>query len=139
MAEAVFRKLASDRGVLDQFRIESRGTGAWHVGDGADPRMVALGQTHAVDLTGHVVRQVSPQDLRDFDVVLAMDRHNLRDLQSLGVARGREIVLMRAYDTEDTEPDVPDPYRDGPEGFEHVYQILLRSCGSLLDDLLKGE
>ena len=42
---------------------------------------------------------------------------------------------MRDYDPDSHDPDVPDPYYGGQDGFERVYRILERACGGLLDEL----
>ena len=64
-----------------------------------------------------------------------MDRSNRRSLERLhrrvrgGLA---EIVMMRDYEPGARDPDVPDPYYGGPDGFERVYRILERACNGLL-------
>jgi protein-tyrosine phosphatase len=73
-----------------------------------------------------------------FDLIVPMDRQNQRDILSLAHddAQRSKVVMMRDFDPEGTG-DVPDPYYDALEGFEHVFQILLRSSSALLDRLEK--
>ena len=140
LGEGIFAALAEERGLADQFHVDSAGTAGYHSGDPPDSRSVAVAAAHGVRLTGYA-RQVTPHDMVDFDVIVAMDRSNYRSLERMrprsGRHRGRlaDIVMMRDYDPEAHDPDVPDPYYGGHEGFERVYRILERSCDGLLDEL----
>ncbi len=140
LAEGVLRHLARERGVEDRIRIDSAGTGAWHVGNPPDPRSAETAARHGIRLEG-AARQVHPADAERFDLVLAMDRSNLRDLERLFAghphARAR-VRLFRDYDPEadDGPADVPDPYYGGPDGFEEVHRMVVRSCAVLLDEVL---
>jgi protein-tyrosine phosphatase len=88
-------------------------------------------------------RQIDPpDDFEIFDLILAMDRANLRDLRELSYEEHHtKIRLMREWDPEADEehPEVPDPYYGGPQGFEDMYAMLRRSCERLLDDLERRE
>lgn len=157
LAEGIFSHQAEIRGLADRFEADSAGTGAWHSGEPPDSRSVAVAASHGVNLTG-TARQVVMDDFRRFDLIVAMDRSNRRSLEGLREGgtrwdRGRRrhgrgggarapgdrnrarIVMMRDYDPHGGDPDVPDPYYGGPEGFEQVYRILERACGALLDEL----
>ncbi len=136
-AEAVFLRLARERGVLDGMTIESRGTGDWHVGEAPDPRARAAARRHGVELRG-TARQLSRDDLARFDLFVCMDRRNAADVRTLGGERER-IVLLRDFDPQAESPDVPDPYfgEDEEAGFAHVYAIIERSCAGLLAHLEK--
>jgi len=85
-------------------------------------------------------RQVDrTEDFETFDLILAMDRANLRDLRELSPPEHHgKIRLMREWDEEaagEDKPEVPDPYYGGPQGFEDMYTMLYRSCSRLLDEL----
>ena len=137
LAEGIFAALSEERGVDGQFHLDSAGTGAYHSGEPPDSRSTAVAAAHGIRLTG-VARQVTPGDLERFDVIVAMDRSNRRSLERLRrrVGGGQaEIVMMRDYEPGARDPDVPDPYYGGPDGFERVYRILERACNGLLDEL----
>lgn len=140
LAEGVFRHLAEEAGLSDRFSVDSAGTGAWHVGEPADGRAALVATRNGVQLRSRA-RQVVPDDLETFDVVVAMDRDNLRHLERMaaGVPDAATLHLLRDYDPEDPGGDVPDPYYGGPSGFENVYQIVRRSCERLLDHLTPPE
>ncbi len=115
-AEAVFRARAGGSGIL----IDSAGTGAWHAGQGPDPRSRAEGERRGYSFAGQAARKVRVQDFYDFDFILAMDASNLSDLREIqpedGTAR---LSLFLPYGA-----DVPDPYYGGPDGFADVVDLI---------------
>ncbi|MEM9986667.1 MAG: low molecular weight protein-tyrosine-phosphatase [Bacteroidota bacterium] len=138
MAEGLFIEKVKQAGLLDQFEIDSAGTGGWHVGDRADPRMRQTAAKHGVELPSRA-RKVTQEDFRHFDYILAMDESNLQDLEALaeGVPDGTaQLYKMRYFDPQAPEADVPDPYYGGQRGFEEVYEMLDRSTEELLGRLL---
>jgi protein-tyrosine phosphatase len=134
LAEGVARHRAAGRGLDDALRIDSAGTGAWHVGEAPDPRSTDVAERNGIELRGPA-RKVTTQDLRSFDLVLAMDRDNLEALEGLREnADGRaRIHLFRAFDPEPGDGEVPDPYFGGPDGFDQVFEMVDRTVERLLD------
>ncbi len=138
LAEGVFRHLLDEKGLADRFRVDSAGTGSWHVGESPDHRAMRSAATHGVTLTGHA-RQVQPEDFHRFDYMVAMDQPNLSHLQKYrkGVGGDALLFLLREFDREGGPgAEVPDPYYGGPNGFEEVYDMVDRSCRGLLDHIL---
>ncbi len=137
LAEGVFRHQLAEAGITDEVLVDSAGTGSWHVGEPADPRSIEVALRNGVELEGRA-RRIRPEDLHDFDYVLAMDRANLRDIQRLngsssGTAR---LALFREFDPEaEGDADVPDPYYGGPGGFDRVYEMVERTCRVLVEHL----
>lgn len=150
LAEGVFLHLARERGVLDGWRVDSAGTGAWHAGERADGRMRATAGEHGVELPS-IARQVDPErDFPDlmgaggFDHIVVMDRSNLENVLSLGAPPERVRMLgswlpagspFGAVRGPHDAPEVPDPYYGGPEGFDRVYEMAVLACGGMLDEL----
>jgi protein-tyrosine phosphatase len=138
LAEGVFKYLARERGVSAFYRIDSAGTGAWHVGEPPDRRSAEVARQKGVVLEG-TARQVSQRDFERFDWIIAMDRENLANLTAMRRRGGRaRVQLLRDFDPEPGDGDVPDPYYGGPDGFEHVYALVHRASAALLDHL-EGE
>ena len=145
LAKVVFIDQLRRRGLESRFHVDSCGTGAWHVGRGADPRSVLAAGNHGLGLE-HVARQFDAGcDLDRFDVILAMDGSNLRDLLAAG-ADPERTFLIRSFDptlggagtrTGRGELDVPDPYHGAGDGFERVYGMLERACEGMLDALVE--
>lgn len=137
LAEGVFQHLVEEAGVSEEFEIDSAGTGSWHVGEHPDTRAMAVAEAHGITLPSRA-RQVTPEDLDQFDYVIAMDLENIRNLERMAESRGIdvEIHLLRDFDPERDGDEVPDPYYGGTSGFEEVLQIVNQSCEALLAGLL---
>ena len=134
-AEGVFRSMAKMRGMQDKLTIDSAGTGAWHAGEPADARMQQACRKRGYALTSRA-RQVVAQDFQRFDLILAMDRDNHRDLLARCPANHQaKVRLFRSFDPEPDSEDVPDPYYGGPDGFEHVVDIVERCTERLLEQI----
>lgn len=137
LAEGVFAALAGERGLAAHYRIDSAGTGGWHAGELPDPRSIDVARRNGIELTSRA-RKIALNDFDDFDQVIAMDRENLSDLTDLLRARGgggAELHLLRQFDPEPGDGQVPDPYYGGDDGFDRVYAMVHRSCTALLDHL----
>jgi protein-tyrosine phosphatase len=133
-AHGVMEKLVAEADLGQRIILDSAGTGSWHVGELPDPRAREAAALRGYDLTHHA-RQFVEADLGRFDLVLAMDRSNLRDLQRMARGRGEpRIELLRAFDPGAPEgAEVPDPYSGGREGFEIVLDICERACAGVLE------
>lgn len=138
-AEGVMRKLVADAGVEDRVEIDSAGIGGWHVGSAPDERATETAGRRGIALSG-CARRVEPADFERFDLILAMDRENLRELRALAPGRdaAAKVRLLREFDpASDGAPDldVPDPYYGGPGGFERVLDLVEAACRGLLDEV----
>lgn len=131
LAEGICRARLEAAGLAGRVRVDSAGTGDWHVGKPPDPRSVAVARAHGIDLTPLRARQVSRRDFTRFEHILAMDASNLSDLRALSPDKGG-ARLVRFLDR-----DVPDPYFGGPDGFEQVFGMLSDGVDVLLADLIE--
>ncbi|PHM17150.1 MAG: protein tyrosine phosphatase [Sulfuricurvum sp. PD_MW2] len=121
IAEGVARRLIEQRG--HNIVVDSAGTGNWHVGETPCEHSVAVARNHDVDISQLRARQVKKADFTTFDLIVALDQSNYRDLKALGCQN-----LVKLGDYGHGGADVPDPYFfDGFEGFENVY-TMIESC-----------
>jgi protein-tyrosine phosphatase len=127
-AEGVLRALCEKAGL--ELQIESAGLGDWHVGQPPDERSQHHARKRGYDLSAQRARQVTVRDFERFDMILAMDRGHLRALQKLAPARHHARIRLFVEGG-----DVPDPYSGGPEGFEHVLDLVEARCRALLEEL----
>ncbi len=137
MAEGLFLHLIQEEGIADRFEVDSAGTAGYHVGEPADSRMRETAQSHGVHLPSRA-RKFIAEDLDRFDYVLPMDRSNLQNIERLNhpyADNKAKVVMMRDYDPKPGDGNVPDPYYGGRDGFENVYQILLRSNQEFLKQI----
>jgi protein-tyrosine phosphatase len=137
-AEAALRAAAEDAGV--EVEVDSAGTGSWHVGAPPDERMTTAAGDVGLVLDG-AARQVTATDLSDFDLVLAMDRENLRELRRMAAPElpAERVQLFRAFDPEGVDEDVPDPYYGGAEGFDRVVEMVRRTAREIVRRIGDGE
>ncbi|HET7364141.1 MAG TPA: low molecular weight protein-tyrosine-phosphatase [Burkholderiales bacterium] len=127
-AEAVLRHLAAKAGI--ELHIASAGIGDWHVGAAPDERAQRHARSRGYDLSTLRARQVTKGDFVEFDLILAMDRSHLRALKRMASSEHRHKLRLFM-----PEQDVPDPYYGGPEGFEHVLDLVEAACRDLLREL----
>jgi protein-tyrosine phosphatase len=138
-AEGVMRRLVEDAGLTDRVEVESAGTGGWHAGEPPDERATIAARRRGVRLEG-AARQVGAADFRDFDLLIAMDRANLRELLAAAPDEdaAEKVRLLREFDPASAgapDLDVPDPYYGGDRGFETVLDMVQAACRGLLDEL----
>ncbi|XP_028653587.1 low molecular weight phosphotyrosine protein phosphatase isoform X1 [Erpetoichthys calabaricus] len=132
IAEAVFRKMASDNGVVDQWRIDSAATSTYEIGNPPDYRGLACMRKHGIAMN-HIARQITKDDFVKFDYILCMDESNLRDLNRKAKQNcNAKIELLGSYDPQ-KQLIIEDPYYGNEEDFETVYQQCFRCCKAFLD------
>jgi protein-tyrosine phosphatase len=132
-AEAVFRAAAQRAGIAQSLHIDSAGTGDWHIGEPPDKRATIAAQRRGYDLTRLRGRQVAAEDFARFGWILAMDEDNLRVLQDLRPPEyPGHLGLLLELLPDAPMREVPDPYFGGPDGFEHVLDLIEQACDALL-------
>ena len=135
-AENIMNYLVEEAGLSQEIQCDSAGTSGYHIGEPPDRRMQQAALDQGIKLLGSS-RRFEPSDFEAFDLILAMDRANYRDLQrqdSTGQYRDK-IKMMCDYCTEFSDTEVPDPYYGGPSGFKYVIDLLKDACGGLLDEI----
>jgi protein-tyrosine phosphatase len=138
-AEGVMRHIVREQGLEDAIEIDSAGTGGWHVGSPPDERATAAARRRSIALAG-AARQFSPDDFSRYDLILAMDAENARDLLALAPSEqaAAKVRLLREFDPASDgsgDLDVPDPYYGGPGGFDEVLDMVEAATHGLLDRL----
>lgn len=129
VAAVVFREHLRRAGLDDVVEVSSAGTGGWHVGDAADPRAAKSLADNGYP-TEHVAAQVDRTHL-DADLLVALDSGHARALRRM-VQDPDRIRLLRSFDPDADDVDVPDPYYGGPEGFAEVLKMTEAAMPGLL-------
>jgi protein-tyrosine phosphatase len=131
-AEGVMRRLIEENGLQQEIEIDSAGTGGWHVGAPPDTRATEAAARRGTTLTGAARRFDPATDFDRFDLILAMDAENRRDLLALApddAARKKVRMFLPG------DKDVPDPYYGGDDGFDHVLDLVEDAAERLIEEL----
>jgi len=131
------RHLVEQAGLGATIHLDSAGTGDWHLGEPPDPRTRETARRRGFSLD-HRAQRFTAKDFARFDLILAMDGNNLRDLQRMAPtdADRPKVRLLRSFDPAAPQgAEVPDPYYGGPEGFEEVFDVCEAACKGLLAHL----
>src|SRR5687768_817859 len=107
LAEAIFKEKVKQRNLYNFIEGDSCGTSNYHIGDQPDTRTIANAKKNGIVIE-HCGRQLSPDDLNDFDFILAMDKSNYQNILKLPNANQlrHKVKMMRSYDPMG-EGDVP--------------------------------
>lgn len=133
-AEAAIKEAAEAAGL--EIDVESAGTGSWHIGQPPHPDSVAAGVRAGLRIVGRA-RRVTPLDFERFDVILAMDRNNLRELREMApnLEARAKIRLFRTYDPDSEEDEIPDPWGGPTEGYEETIRLVRAAARGLVQEL----
>jgi protein-tyrosine phosphatase len=122
--EGVARQLALREAPHLQLIFDSAGTADYHVGDLPDSRSRQAAAARGYDISALRARQLKPEDFRRFDLLLAMDEDNLRDMQALAPPGLQDRArLFLSYAPTLSGQAVPDPYYGGADDFETVLDL----------------
>lgn len=132
-AQGVVERLLREQGLMDRVLLDSAGTHAYHLGKAPDPRTQAAASARGYDLSAQRARQVTVDDFRRFDRILAMDRENLRILHDMAPpgARAHTSLFLALLQDASAGDEVPDPYYGNELGFERVLD-LVEAAGKVL-------
>lgn len=90
-------------------------------GKPADAMAQQIALAHGVDLSAHQGRQITSALVAQNAVILVMEERHLQDLCArYPQARGKTFLLGKWLG----DKEVPDPYKQSREAFEHVYQLV---------------
>ena len=110
-----------------------------HLGHAPSSRAIAAARARGVDLTSLRARQITVNDLRYYDTIIAMDNQNVSRLKSLMPdAHEHKIQLLLQY-RNPGEQEVPDPYYGGDHEYERALDLIEEGCRELLAHLLSEQ
>ena len=138
-AENIMNHLIKEADLAGKIICDSAGTSAYHIGSAPDRRMRAAAEKRDIILEGKA-RKFTVSDLEEFDLILAVDRENYRDIIYLDPQEKYrdKVQMMCSFATNHNDKEVPDPYYGGDAGFDYVIDLLLDSCSGLLDYIVKN-
>ena len=135
-AEAAIVEAAAEAGL--EVEVDSAGTGSWHIGQPPHPESVAAGARAGLLVDGRA-RKVIAADFDRFDIIVAMDRTNLKDLIALAPSKEAQakLRLFRTYDPEAASAEVPDPWGGPAAGYEETVRIVRAAARGLVAQIME--
>ncbi|WP_222984409.1 low molecular weight protein-tyrosine-phosphatase [Flagellimonas meishanensis] len=116
--------------------VDSAGTAGYHVGNPPDKRSIAVAKKHGLDISAQRCRKFDPMDFLEFDHIYVMDKNNYWDIVRLATNEGHKQKVKLLLDGTDLGiAEVPDPYHDGIDGFEKVFEMIDAACESIANKL----
>jgi len=134
MAEAVFRKMVQDKGLLEKFIIASSGTGRWHVGEPPHIGTRLVLSEHNIEVGNKRAQQLKYDDFENYDYLIAMDQENVEDVQYYFKQKLRRLL---EFAPQGVPLNVPDPYYE--HNFDEVFRLVNIGCEGLLDRIVETE
>ena len=136
-AHGVFAQMLHDAGLHKHITVDSAGTGAYHVGNKPDSRMMKAAKKRGFDLSYLRARAVQQSDFSDFDLILAMDDVNYSDLIEICPTDYKhKLKMFLSFARSSSVESVPDPYYGGADGFEEVLDLVEDACTEILKNIL---
>lgn len=134
LAEGVLRHRLSEAGLADHVDVDSAGTLGYHAGEAPDPRAQQVAQQAGIDLSTLRARRVCAEDFTRFDWILAMDRHNLAELESrCPEALHGKLRLFLSFAPDALEDEVPDPYYGNLAAFETTLALCETGAAGVIE------
>ena len=134
LADGIANKIAREKGY--ELYIDSAGTSAFHKGEPPCENSQKVALKYGVDISGLKSRPIVPKDLKEFEIVVAMDEQNKKDLLHYGFKNVYKLGEFGGLENK----DVPDPYYySGFKGFELVYEMIEKGVVDLLERVVSGK
>jgi len=135
-AHGIFQKMVDDACLTDLIQVQSSGTIGYHIGEPPDARASQMARSRGINLSNLTAQQISQHDYQNQTLILAMDRDNLRNmLNESDIKYHNKIKLFLDYHPDVNLSEVPDPYYDGDQGFQKVFDMVEIACLNLLKEL----
>lgn len=128
LAQGIAEKIITEEGL--EIRVDSAGTGDWHIGESPCPHSIKVAALNGVDISMQKGRQIKAADLESFDLIVALDQSNYENLKKMGAEN-----LIKLGHFGHLNADVPDPFFfEGFEGFDRVFSMIESCVIQLLKD-----
>jgi len=130
MAQGILEQLVKENGL--NWTVDSCGTGGYHNGEPPHPNSTKVAKEYGIDISQQVSRQITREDLEEFDLILAMDTSNYRDVKLMMTDEQKsklQMILNYAYPGENRA--VPDPWYNHSL-YEEVFLMLREACNAIV-------
>lgn len=128
LAQGIAEKIIKEEGL--DIRVDSAGTGDWHIGESPCAHSIKVAALNGVDISMQKGRQIEEADIETFDLIVVLDQSNYENVKMMGA---RKLVKLGHFGH--LNADVPDPFFfEGFEGFDAVFSMIESCVTKLLED-----
>ena len=121
---------------LDQYGIggvvDSAGILSYHAGCSPDERAISIARQFKVNISGQVARQLKRDDFNSFDIIFAMDREVFDAVKIAAPSQHAGKVHLFLEYAGDSRSEVPDPYYEGGQAFNRVFNLIDEACERII-------
>ena len=137
MAEYVMKDLVKKSGLEEKFQIASAATSREEIGNPIYPPARRKLAEHGIPCEGHAARQLHNHDYEEYDLLIGMDKANLRNMYRIcGGDFNDKMHLLMEYAGR-PEQEVADPWYT--DDFDATWRDVLAGCQGLLDQIIIQE
>ena len=113
--------------------VDSAGTNGYHNGEQPDSRSVLEAERNGIDITNQVSRKITKEDIKNFDLIFAMDSSNYNNVLQMcdNEIEKDKIRMIMNFSHPNKNINVPDPYYHN--GFDKVFKMLENAIDAFLD------
>lgn len=132
LAEGILKKKVDSNRIF----VDSAGTGGYHIGNKPDIRSIAVAKKYGIDISQQTCRKFNSKDFTEFDIIYVMDKSNYNNVVRLTNSPAEiSKVQLLLNEVDLLENEVPDPYYETNDGFEHVFQLINTACTEIAQKL----
>lgn len=132
MSQFVFQDMINQKGLTDQFYINSAATSREEIGNGPHYGTVNKMKQVGIPVLPHRAVQMTKKDYREYDYLIGMDEANIRNMMRIagGDPEGKIHMLL---DYSDSPRAIADPWYTG--NFDVTYDDVVEGCTAFLNYL----
>ncbi|MFT6201700.1 MAG: protein-tyrosine phosphatase [Candidatus Endobugula sp.] len=132
-AHALFQTHVNREGLSEKVKVDSAGTGGWHIGHPPDKRAQQTALAQGYDMSDLRSRVVAAKDFETFDYILGMDNENFKYLAMMKPVRYHGVLgLFLAEAGVIHSEEVPDPYYGDGQHFDRAMALIQNGVTGLL-------
>ena len=134
MAEGMMKKMVHDLNMTLEFLIESRATSTWEIGNPPHPGTVKILKQIGYPLPDKRAKQITVDDVKTFNYILAMDDQNIADLKRMFPSDKHKFQLVRSINPNANSRIIEDPYYSGKH--EETFKLLNEDIPLWIDRMI---
>jgi protein-tyrosine phosphatase len=132
LAEGILKHKAQLAGL--QWKVESAGTGAYHIGEAPHTLSQKVARMNGIDISNQRARQFVKEDIIYYDKIYVMDSSNYNDVKRIcreeWVADKVDLLLNESHPGQNRS--VPDPWYGKEDGYHEVFKMIEEACDMII-------